>query len=55
MIKNMFLVGLITFSASALAYGVLESEWDDGFKRYCKYSDGKVIAISFTSICPQSN
>jgi hypothetical protein len=55
MIKNLLLVGLFAFSSSTLAYGVLESEWDDGYKRFCKYSDGKVIAINFTSNCPMSN
>ena len=47
-----FSLALLTFSAFA---GVLMSQWTEGTSRYCKYSDGEVIKISFGSTCPSTN
>jgi len=44
----------ILFTTSVFA-GTLMSEWTEGTSRYCKYSDGDVIEISFGSTCPASN
>jgi len=56
--KNKFnmvvLFGLLSWSSLSIA-GVLMSEWTDGTSRYCKYSDGAVIQISFGSTCSSTN
>jgi len=45
---------LVILSSTAFA-GVLMSQWTDGTSRFCKYSDGQVIEISFGSTCSSSN
>lgn len=45
---------LALVSSLAVA-GVLMSQWAEGTNRYCKYSDGEVIQISFGSTCPSTN
>ena len=45
---------IFMWSVSSLA-GVLMSQWTEGTSRYCKYSDGEVIEISFGSTCPSTN
>lgn len=56
--KNKFnmvvLFALLSWSSLSIA-GVLMSEWADGTSRYCKYSDGAVIQISFGSTCSSTN
>jgi len=44
----------ILFSSSVIA-GTLMSQWTEGTSRYCKYSDGEVVEISFGSTCSASN
>jgi hypothetical protein len=46
---------LFVFSSSLAFAGVLQQEWTEGTKRYCKYSNGEVIAISYGSTCPRTN
>mgnify|MGYP003980512833 CR=1 FL=1 len=48
-------VMVIISSSTVYAYGILTNQWDDGYYRYCKYSDGKVVKIDFTSVCEQTN
>jgi hypothetical protein len=52
--KRLLLVLLVLglFVSSAFAYGYLTNSWVDGWTKYCKYSDGTVIAISYTAQCP---
>ena len=45
---------LVVLSSSAFA-GVLMSQWTEGTSRFCKYSDGEVITVSFGSTCPSTN
>ena len=45
---------LLGFSTFAFA-GVLMQQWTEGNKKYCKYSDGSIITVSYTSICPATN
>lgn len=47
-------IALLAFATSAFA-GVLMQQWTEGTTRYCQYSDGEVIAISFGSTCPATN
>ena len=45
-------IGLaIALVSSAAVAGVLTSQWTEGTKRFCKYSDGKVITISYGATC----
>lgn len=51
-------IGLVFFLAlmsSTVFAGVLMSQWTDGPNRFCKYSDGEVIVISFGSTCSSYN
>ena len=48
------LASLILIS-SAVHAGVLMSQWTEGVTRFCKYSDGEVVAISFGSTCASTN
>ena len=56
--KNKFnmvaLFALLSWSSLSIA-GVLMSEWTEGTSRYCKYSDGVVIQISFGATCSSTN
>lgn len=45
----------ILLTYSSVFAGVLLSEWTEGINRYCKYSDGSVITLSFGSTCPSTN
>jgi len=46
---------LTTLSSGAYALkGFLDSQSTEGQWRYCKYSNGKVITIAVTKICPLS-
>lgn len=45
---------LVTISSTAFA-SVLMSQWTEGTSRFCKYSDGEVITISFGSTCSSTN
>jgi len=53
-IKLVTVFAIITFSSSSYA-GVLMSQWTEGTSRYCKYSDGQVIEVSFGSTCSSTN
>lgn len=49
---SLFLVGsLLAVSLPALA-AVLMAQWTEGNSRFCEYSDGTVIELSFSEICP---
>ena len=54
--KRAFIVMLFVLGLSTLAFaGILMSQWTEGMNRYCKYSDGTIITVSTTSLCPLSN
>jgi len=53
-IKICLAISLALLSSAAFA-GVLMSQWTEGTSRYCKYSDGEVIEISFGSTCSSTN
>ena len=43
---------LLSINASA---GVLMQQWTSNTDRYCEYSDGKVVKMSFGSVCSATN
>lgn len=45
----------IALVSSAAVAGVLESQWTEGTKRFCKYSDGVVVTISYGAACSSTN
>ena len=51
-ISLVFSLAVLSFSAFA---GVLMQQWTEGTSRFCKYSDGKVIEISYGSTCSSTN
>jgi hypothetical protein len=51
-ISLVFSLAVLSFSAFA---GVLMQQWTEGTSRFCKYSDGEVIEISYGSTCPSTN
>jgi hypothetical protein len=53
-IKLSLVFSLAILSSTAFA-GVLMSQWTEGTSRFCKYSDGEVITISFGSTCSSYN
>lgn len=49
-------LGLINLaSMDANAWGGLQSQKIDGFSRYCTYSDGGVLTVGSTELCPIDN
>jgi hypothetical protein len=46
---------LLLFMASTAFAGVLMSQWTEGTSRFCKYSDGEVVEISYGSTCSSTN
>lgn len=55
-ILNKFAISALLVCVTNLAVaGVLMSQWTEGTSRFCKYSDGEVVAISFGSTCSSSN
>jgi hypothetical protein len=46
---------LFMFSLDAHAWGSLESQSVSGFSRYCTYSDGGVLTVGNTDLCPINN
>lgn len=53
-IKIILAFSLIFMSTTVFA-GVLMSQWTEGTSRFCQYSDGEIIEISFGSTCPSTN
>ena len=54
--RLLFIIVLnILLTYSSVFAGVLLSEWTDATNRYCKYSDGTVLTLSFFSTCPSTN
>ncbi len=49
------LVMLLLFISSTAFASVLMSQWTEGTSRFCKYSDGEVVEISFGSTCSSTN
>ena len=49
----LLLTGLII--SDAYAWGSLQSQSIDGFSRYCTYSDGGVLTVGSTELCPIDN
>lgn len=45
---------MLLLSSSAFA-GVLMQQWTSNTDRYCEYSDGKVVKVSFGSVCSTTN
>lgn len=48
------ILSVALFASIAIA-STLMGQWTEGTSRYCEYSDGTVIEISFGSTCPASN
>ncbi len=57
MIKKiiLFVIFSVALVATLAFASTLMGQWTEGTSRYCKYSDGTVIEISFGSTCPASN
>ncbi len=53
-IFSAFIVGSI-ISTNAHAWGALQSQEVNGFSRYCTYSDGGVLTVGSTDLCPINN
>lgn len=53
-IKTSLFISISLITSIAMA-SVLMSQWTDGTSRFCKYSNGDVIEISFGSVCPSTN
>ena len=53
-IKISLAFSMLFLSSTALA-GVLVQQWTEGTSRFCKYSDGTVLEISFGSTCSSTN
>ncbi len=54
--RLLFIIVLSILLTYSFAFaGVLLSEWTDAMNRYCKYSDGTIITLSFGSTCPSTN
>jgi len=53
-IKISLVFSLVILSSTTFA-SVLMSQWTEGTSRFCKYSDGEVITISFASTCSSTN
>lgn len=54
--KILILTFMAVFTFTSLSFaGVLQQEWVEGTKRYCKYSDGQVIVVSAGSVCSMTN
>ena len=53
-IKISLALALTLISTVAVA-SVLMSQWTEGTSRFCKYSDGQVVEISFGSTCSSTN
>ena len=49
------LVFVLVLIASTAFAGVLMAQWTEGTSRFCKYSDGQVIEISYGSTCSSTN
>lgn len=52
--KTTVTVLMLLLSINAFA-GVLMQQWTSNTDRYCKYSDGKVVKMSFGSACSVTN
>ncbi len=52
--KVLFGAIILMWSTVSLA-SVLMSQWTEGTERYCKYSDGEIVKISFGSTCSSTN
>ncbi|RBP35228.1 hypothetical protein DFR37_1182 [Eoetvoesiella caeni] len=49
-------LALLAFNApEAYAWGGLQSQSISGFSRYCTYSDGGVLTVGSTELCPINN
>mgnify|MGYP003384649818 CR=1 FL=1 len=53
-VKVFLAFSMLVLSSTVLA-GVLMQQWTEGTSRFCKYSDGTVIEISFGSTCSSTN
>jgi len=48
-------VAFATLSTEVYAWGALQSQEVRGFSRYCLYSDGGVLTVGSTDLCPINN
>jgi len=53
-IKAIVTALMLLLSINAFA-SVLMKEWTSNTDRYCEYSDGKVVKVSFGSVCSTTN
>ena len=54
-ITTLFLAFITLASVDAHAWGGLQSQEVSGFSRYCTYSDGGVLTVGSTELCPINN
>ena len=55
LIVNSIFVLMSISSLNVYAWGSLQSQKVNGFSRYCTYSDGGVITVGSTDLCPINN
>lgn len=48
-------IALSAFAVNAWAWGTLQNQSVNGFSRYCSYTDGGVLTVGATDLCPASN
>lgn len=53
--KTIIFLCFLACSLDALAWGSLKSQKVSGFSRYCSYSDGGVLTVGSTDLCPINN
>ncbi|TEW55353.1 hypothetical protein E2R68_06310 [Psychromonas sp. RZ22] len=53
--KTIILFFFVVFSLDVFAWGTLKSQEVNGFSRYCSYSDGGVLTVNSSDLCPINN
>lgn len=53
--RSVSILLVLLVSSVALGWGSLKSEKVDGFSKYCTYSDGGVLTVGSTDLCPIDN
>lgn len=53
--RLLVIFSFFAFVTNVYAWGGLQSQKIDGFSRYCTYSDGGVLTVANTELCPIDN
>jgi hypothetical protein len=53
--KTGIAIALMVFAGNAWAWGALQNQSVNDFSRYCTYSDGGVLTVGSTDLCPINN